>query len=130
MQNINEPILATGAAGFIGAALVKKLLENGFNVVGIDNINNYYDQKLKFDRLEDIKISHNKKNIWVFKKVDLADEILLKKLFDKYNPKIVVNLAAQAGVRYSIENPEKYIHSNLIGFFNLIECCKKFKIVQ
>ena len=119
-------ILVTGAAGFIGFYLCKKLLENGFNVIGIDNLNEYYDIALKEKRLEILNenFSKNKYN-WIFIKADLAQKDFLSKIFKEYDPKIVINLAAQAGVRYSLTNPEAYITSNIVGFSNLLEYCRK-----
>ena len=117
---MNEKILITGAAGFIGSHLSQALLEDGFEILGIDNINNYYDTKLKINRLENLKNYENFK----FKKVDISDYSNLSKCFNDFNPKKVVNLAAQAGVRYSIENPFAYSQSNLIGFLNIIELCR------
>ncbi len=122
-------ILVTGAAGFIGFHICKKLINEGFNVIGIDNMNTYYDIELKKSRLKLLNFSQEEKeNIWKFVKVDLVDKDSLIKIFKKYNPKIVINLAAQAGVRYSIENPSTYIQSNLEGFYNILECCRNFKV--
>lgn len=122
-------ILVTGAAGFIGFHLCKKLLSEGFNVVGIDNLNSYYDKELKNSRLKLLEFDKEKNdNIWKFFKVDLIDKESLTKIFNTYNPKITVNLAAQAGVRYSIDNPSSYIESNLVGFYNILECCRNFKV--
>ena len=127
-------ILVTGAAGFIGYHLCKRLLYEGFQIVGFDNINNYYDTKLKKNRIRDLENNYpNHKGRFHFIKGDLIDKKVLKDLF---NPKkhnyskleVVIHLAAQAGVRYSIENPDAYISSNLIGFSNLIEECKINKI--
>ena len=126
-----ETILVTGAAGFIGSALVLRLLEKGEAVIGIDNLNDYYDQKLKYDRLELINkkaLDNNAK--WHFFKVDLLDFAELKKIFEKYLPKIVFNLAAQAGVRYSIDNPSKYINSNIVGFANILELCRQSQVAN
>ena len=109
--------LITGAAGFIGFHLSKLLLERGEKVVGFDNINDYYDVSLKKARL-DILNGFDK---FTFIKGDLADAEAVNGLFDEYRPEIVVNLAAQAGVRYSIENPRAYIDSNVVGFFNILE---------
>ncbi|NLV29152.1 MAG: NAD-dependent epimerase/dehydratase family protein [Erysipelotrichaceae bacterium] len=114
-------ILVTGAAGFIGSFLCKKLLETTDNlIVGIDNLNDYYDVSIKEARL-DLLQPFTK---FVFKKGDLADKAFIDSLFEKYQFDIVVNLAAQAGVRYSIDNPEVYIHSNIIGFYNILEACR------
>lgn len=112
--------LITGAAGFIGFYLSKKLLEKGCRVIGIDNINDYYDINLKYARLEKLKPFAN----FTFIKGDISDKAMLMKNFEEYKPNIVVNLAAQAGVRYSIENPDVYIQSNIIGFFNILEACR------
>tara|TARA_B100000242_G_scaffold155469_1_gene111097 strand:- start:4111 stop:5133 length:1023 start_codon:yes stop_codon:yes gene_type:complete len=119
-------ILVTGAAGFIGSALSKRLLKEGCKVYGLDNINNYYDRNLKLDRLKDIE-RVNKKN-WSFSKLSITDKQALNNLFEKNNFKIVINLAAQAGVRYSIENPYAYLESNIIGFMNVLEASKIFKV--
>tara|TARA_B100000965_G_scaffold406824_1_gene449216 strand:- start:11046 stop:12068 length:1023 start_codon:yes stop_codon:yes gene_type:complete len=122
-------ILVTGAAGFIGSALVIRLLEKGESVIGIDNLNSYYDPNLKNARLKEIKASSIKsKGDWVFYKSSLEDNDELKAIFSKHTPDIVVNLAAQAGVRYSIDNPSTYIQSNLVGFSNLIEQCRHYLV--
>ena len=113
-------ILITGTAGFIGNALALKLLAREEKIVGIDNHNNYYDTNLKEARLKRIQIFKNYKQY----KIDLANTDELKKIFNKYKPKIVVNLAAQAGVRYSLENPLVYINSNILGFTNILENCR------
>ncbi len=112
--------LVTGAAGFIGFHLSKKLLEKGCRVIGIDNINDYYDVNLKYARLEKLKPFDN----FTFIKGDISDKSMILKTFEEYKPHIVVNLAAQAGVRYSIENPDVYIGSNIVGFFNILEACR------
>ena len=113
-------ILITGAAGFIGAFLTKKLLETtNHTIVGVDNLNDYYDVSLKDERL---KMLSNKK--FTFLKGDIADKTFIDKLFDEYKFDIVVNLAAQAGVRYSIDHPDVYIQSNIIGFYNILEACR------
>jgi len=125
---MNEYIIVTGSAGFIGFHLCKKLIEEGYQVIGIDNINNYYDTNLKKKRLEILSQLSLKKNNWEFFKIDLLEKNLLLKIFKKYQPKIVINLAAQAGVRNSLENPEAYINSNILGFFNILECCKNSKV--
>lgn len=110
----------TGAAGFIGSFLAKRLLEEGCRVIGIDNINDYYDVNLKYARLEGLKAFEN----FSFIKGDIGDKELILGLFADHEPDIVVNLAAQAGVRYSIENPDAYIQSNIIGFYNILEACR------
>lgn len=110
----------TGAAGFIGYYLSKKLLEKGCKVIGIDNINDYYDVNLKEERLKNLKPFEN----FIFIKGDISEKDLVMKAFEEYKPNVVVNLAAQAGVRYSIENPDVYIQSNLIGFYNILEACR------
>lgn len=122
-------ILVTGAAGFIGFHLCKRLIELGESVVGFDNINDYYDTNLKKARLKELENIEKKfKGSYSFVRGDLADNALVEKVFSDFNPEYVVNLAAQAGVRYSIENPASYVNSNLIGFFNILESAKKNKI--
>jgi UDP-glucuronate 4-epimerase len=113
-------ILVTGAAGFIGYHLCKSLLEDDYEILGIDNINDYYDPNLKLARLHQLKPYKTFK----FEKVDIADQKSIKQSFQSFKPKKVVNLAAQAGVRYSIENPYAYMESNLVGFLNIIELCR------
>ncbi len=121
-------ILITGAAGFIGANLVMELIRSDepMALIGLDNMNDYYDVSLKEHRLQEIdKLAAEKPQIkWTFIKGDLADKALIDRLFDEYRFDIVVNLAAQAGVRYSITNPDAYIGSNLIGFYNILEACR------
>ena len=117
-------VLVTGAAGFIGYHVSKILLNKKINVIGIDNLNKYYDTQLKKARLEDLK--GLRKN-FIFYKLDLKNSIGLDKIFKKYKFDYVINLAAQAGVRYSINNPDSYFDSNIVGFFNLLKCCKKYK---
>ena len=118
-------ILVTGAAGFIGAALVKRLIETGESVIGLDDLNSYYDPNLKESRLNRIdSITHDAPGKWKFYKSSLENETDLKHIFNTHTPKIVINLAAQAGVRYSIDNPSAYIQSNLVGFLNLLEQCR------
>ena len=116
-------VLVTGAAGFIGSNLCMRLLEEQLDtlVVGLDNLNTYYDVNIKQWRLEQLTKFGNR---FVFVKGNIADKALVDKLFDEYQPQIVVNLAAQAGVRYSITNPGAYIESNLIGFYNILEACR------
>lgn len=128
-ENLNQKkILVTGAAGFIGANLCMKLLQdfNGVHIIGIDNLNEYYDVNIKNWRLSEIqRISDaNQENKWVFIKGSIADKKLVEDAFETYQPDIVVNLAAQAGVRYSIINPDAYIESNIIGFYNILEACR------
>ena len=117
-----KTVLVTGAAGFIGSNLVKRLYDDveDVMVVGIDNMNDYYDVRLKEARLEEL----SKYPSFVFVKGDIADKAIIKRIFDEYKPSVVVNLAAQAGVRYSITNPDAYIESNLIGFYNILEACR------
>ena len=124
-----KKILVTGAAGFIGAALVIRLLENGENVIGLDNLNSYYDPNLKKSRLKKIEFSaDNSIGKWKFYKSSLDNELSLKNIFNIHQPEIVINLAAQAGVRYSIHNPSSYIQSNLLGFANLLEQCRNHSV--
>ena len=117
---MNNTILVTGAAGFIGFYLSKSLLDDGFSVVGVDNLNDYYDINLKKERLAQIGNYEN----FIFKEVDISNRNKIKEVFLKFKPFKVINLAAQAGVRYSIENPYAYLDSNLVGFLNIIELCR------
>jgi len=133
-------ILVTGAAGFIGYHLVKTLIKDNHEVIGLDNINDYYSTNLKFDRLNELGINKNNAvefhNISVsnlfqnfkFIRINLEDRENLPKLFKDQKFDVVCNLAAQAGVRYSIENPETYIDSNIVGFLNVLECCRNYNI--
>lgn len=135
-----EKILITGAAGFIGAFLCKRLLRNGEDqIVGFDNVNSYYDPGIKEDRLRMLAVAAggnaNDADVdgfscgrFVFVRGDLADQAAVNSLFEEYNFDVVVNLAAQAGVRYSIENPRAYIDSNIIGFFNVLEACRNHPV--
>ncbi|MBS5986918.1 NAD-dependent epimerase/dehydratase family protein [Clostridium sp.] len=124
----NKKILITGAAGFIGSNLVLELLKtkSSVNIIGIDNLNNYYDVSIKEYRLNEIKklAEEYSDSSWTFIKGSISDKELINKIFDEYKPEVVVNLAAQAGVRYSISNPDAYIESNLIGFYNILEACR------
>mgnify|MGYP004518556543 FL=1 len=124
----NKTIFVTGAAGFIGSNLVLKLLEtqSPVNIVGIDNLNDYYDVSIKNWRLDQIEAAaaRHPESQWHFVKGDIADREAVDSIFAEYHPQVVVNLAAQAGVRYSITNPDAYIQSNLIGFYNILEACR------
>ena len=124
----NSPILVTGCAGFIGGAFVKLLLERGENVIGIDNLNPYYDVKLKQERLERITRTKSSSQNWKFYKTNLEDFESIMDIYAKEKPSKVVHLAAQAGVRYSLVDPSAYIQSNLLGFFNILEANKNFNI--
>ncbi|MFC3094637.1 NAD-dependent epimerase [Alteromonas sediminis] len=122
-------VLVTGAAGFIGAAVSKVLIARGDTVVGIDNLNDYYDVNLKHGRLEDVKSVENA-HLFTFKKVALEDRTAMEALFAESEFDGVVHLAAQAGVRYSIENPHAYVDSNLVGFMNILEGCRHHAIAH
>ncbi len=122
-----KKFLITGAAGFIGAKVVENLVIKNNLVIGIDNLNNYYNRKLKEDRLKNIKNLETRNNSWKFFENDIKEINALDKIFHEFQPEIVINLAAQAGVRYSLENPSSYIESNLVGFGNILEMCRKYK---
>ena len=119
-----EKILVTGSSGFIGMHLCKSLLEDGYQVVGIDNMNDYYDPALKEARLKELYLYDNFK----FVKADISDYPSVETAFKDFEPEKVVNLAAQAGVRYSLENPQAYIQSNVVGFMNILECCRHHQV--
>ena len=137
--NVNlegKTVMVTGAAGFIGSNLVKRLFRDikGINVIGIDNMNDYYDVNIKYERLKEIEaiaqksIQDNRKQSWTFIRASIADKDAVEKIFCENNVAVVVNLAAQAGVRYSITNPDAYIQSNIIGFYNILEACRHHEV--
>lgn len=124
---MDKIIIVTGAAGFIGANFVLRLLKDSefTKIIGVDNLNDYYDVRLKNFRLEQIEASS--RNRWKFYRGDIADKTFIDEIFSEYEPTHVVNLAAQAGVRYSLEKPDVYIQSNVVGFFNVLEACRHLK---
>ncbi|RMF03814.1 MAG: SDR family NAD(P)-dependent oxidoreductase, partial [Alphaproteobacteria bacterium] len=117
-------LLVTGAAGFIGFHTAKALLDRGDAVIGLDNLNDYYDVRLKEDRLDQLR----NRNRFHFVRADLADHASLQAVFEQHRPERVINLAAQAGVRYSIESPRAYADSNLTGFLNILESCRQHEV--
>ena len=122
----NKTIFVTGASGFIGANLVKRILtsEPSAKVIGLDSMNDYYDVRIKEARLAELQQFPD----YTFVKGNLADKALITSIFEQYHPEIVVNLGAQAGVRYSITNPDAYIESNMIGFYNILEACRHYPV--
>ena len=120
----NIKVLITGTAGFVGFYLSKKILELGNSIIGVDNLNNYYDVNLKQTRLNKLKEYDN----FIFIQSDISNKEKIMEVFEEYRPNVVVNLAAQAGVRYSIENPDAYINSNVIGFYNILEACRHYPV--
>lgn len=124
MSPVGKTCLVTGSAGFIGFHLARRLLESGWSVVGLDNMNEYYEVTLKHARLENLHAFET----FRFELGDIADQNFLERVFSQYAPSIVVNLAAQAGVRYSVENPRAYMASNVVGFFNLLEACRHYPV--
>ena len=133
MEKVNlnhKTIFVTGAAGFIDSNLVKRLFKDteGATIIGIDNMNDYYDVALKEFRLRELDNAVPEGTAWKFVKGDIADRATIDAIFSEYRPQVVVNLAAQAGVRYSITNPDAYIQSNLIGFYNILEACRNFPV--
>ena len=121
-------VLVTGCAGFIGFHVTKRLINEEIKVIGIDNLNNYYDVNLKKNRLNELENISSNNNLFNFYNYDLIDYEEISSLFSLFNPQICINLAAQAGVRYSIENPKSYIKSNIEGFGNILECCRHNKV--
>ena len=126
VKKLAKTVFITGSSGFIGSNLAKRILitEPDTKVVGLDNMNDYYDVRIKEERLAELQKFEN----YIFIKGDLADKALIDRVFEKYHPDIVVNLGAQAGVRYSITNPDAYIQSNVIGFYNILEACRHYPV--
>ena len=126
---MSSKILVTGAAGFIGFHLCNRFIVEGAFVIGIDNLNDYYDIHLKESRLKELElVESSNQGKFIFYKCNLEDDESLTEIFKKHQPKIIINLAAQAGVRYSLQNPKAYISSNLVGFGNILECCREVEV--
>ena len=123
-----KKFLVTGVAGFIGSKLAEELLKSNYFVIGIDNLNDYYNPHLKRERLKNIINTIVQPEKWIFLEKDIKDLNSVKKIFKEYKPDVVINLAAQAGVRYSLNNPLSYVDSNLVGFVNILEMCRQFNI--
>ena len=121
-------VLLTGCLGFIGYHMTKKLCENGIYVLGLDNVNNYYSTELKLDRLKDLSERFVFEKDFDYEHCDITDRKELDDIFEINDIDLVINLAAQAGVRYSIENPMSYINNNILGFSNVLECCRRYNI--
>lgn len=126
---MKEKILVTGCAGFIGYHLCNRLIRENYEVIGLDNLNSYYSVSLKQSRNKIlINLSKDRQNNYFFYKGDISEFKFVEKIFQSHKPKIIINLAAQAGVRYSIENPNSYVYSNLVGFLNVLECCRNYNV--
>lgn len=122
---MSKKVLITGIGGFVGFHLAKAMSKQNYEVIGVDNVNEYYDSKLKYDRLKDLNFNEEDQKILL---VDICDKVALERIFVNNKPNIVINLAAQAGVRYSIENPQAYMDSNMQGFLNILEACRKHTV--
>jgi len=127
---MKHKILVTGSAGFIGYHTVAKLIKKNYNVVGIDNLNSYYDKKLKISRHKELKKISKSSKKYQFYKLNICNKNQLKKIFKLHKFKIVLHFAAQAGIRFSLKKPQQYINSNLLGFFNILDLCKEFKVAH
>ena len=125
---MNKNILVTGCAGFIGYHVAAKLIKNNYKIIGIDNLNNYYDKNLKLSRLKELRKISNKENNYKFFKIDICNSGKLKNLFKKYKFKTILHFAAQAGIRFSLKKPDQYIKSNLTGFFNILNLSKEYSV--
>ena len=126
---MKDKILVTGSAGFIGHHICNRLICENYEVIGLDNLNSYYEVSLKENRNKILNnFPKDRENKYYFYKGDISDLKLVENIFQRHKPKIIINLAAQAGVRYSIENPNSYVYSNLVGFLNILECCRNFNV--